>query len=390
MSKQLRIKKVVHVIGALIAGGAETFVVSLLTQLSRHLDVVLVVLSPRSDDKTDWLLTRLKEANIAVHVGPTLQVGFGTVRWYRRLMRGLDPSVVHLHTPNTELVHACAGLSLSNRFALFRTVHSAHPETRARMKLAMRLNRTHCTIAVGDAVREVLVRGPYQPPFRTISNGVAFGEMPTPDDRRRARAALGLAQNARIFLAVGRMSASTLAGLAKAQDVLLDAWRMLVSKSETDATELPQLHLLGDGNLRALLEADKPPQVFFHGVQADVTNWLLACDTFVMASRFEGLPIAGIEAIGYGARCIFSGIAPLRELAPRDAVWVEPGSASSLLQGLRSALQGPATADETSQSQDWLEEFRSHYGLARTTEAYLALYRDTLANADLYRQELTA
>lgn len=373
--------KVVHVIGALIAGGAETFVVSLLTLLKSCIEVELVVLSSRRDDKTDWLCKRLAEANVAVHVGPSSRVGFGTVRWYRSLLLASAPSAVHLHTPNTELIHACAGFSFSTGFELFRTVHSAHPEQRTLMKLAIRLNRTSCSIAVGDAVREVLVRGPYHSPFRTIRNGVGFGSMPEPEDRLRARSKLGLAQDARIYLSVGRMSASTLADLAKAQDVLLDAWRIFSKE-----TRQAELHLLGDGNLRGQLEADKPPQVVFHGVQADVTDWLLACDWFVMPSRFEGMPIAGIEAIGYDARCIFSTIAPLRELLPRDAIWVESGDAASLLEGLRASLQCPAEVFDPG----WLINFRSHYGLEGTAQAYLALYAETMENPNHYRQEITA
>jgi glycosyltransferase involved in cell wall biosynthesis len=378
MSEGVRTEKVVHVIGALIAGGAETFVVSLLTLLSRHIDVELLVLSPRVDDKTDWLRARLAEANVTVRIGPTEGVGLGTVLWYRRRLLASAATAVHLHTPNTELVHACAEFSWSTRFDLFRTVHSAHPEQRALMKLALRLNRACCSIAVGDAVREVLVRGPYQAPFRTIRNGVLFGSIPKPDDRQKARLRLGLAADARIYLSVGRMSASTFAGLAKAQDVLLDAWRMFVTENDADESEQTELHLLGDGNLRTQLEANQPPRVFFQGVQPDVTDWLLACDWFVMPSRFEGLPIAGIEAIGYGAHCIFSGIAPLRELSPRTAIWVEPGSASSLLQGLQSSRQvAPTPVDR-----DWLNDFRGRYGLEQTAASYLQLYQHALSKSE--------
>src|ERR1700722_15149099 len=96
---QTKKRSVIHVIGALAAGGAERFVVTLLqTMTSAELDVRLMVLSNRSDAVGQQMLSSLKEAGISCDVGPTAKLGFATVLWYSKLIRRLSPSIVHLHT----------------------------------------------------------------------------------------------------------------------------------------------------------------------------------------------------------------------------------------------------------------------------------------------------
>lgn len=47
-------------------------------------------------------------------------------------------------------------------------------------------------------------------------------------------------------------------------------------------------------------------KVIFAGLQANVNEWYMAMDVFVMPSLFEGLPVVGIEAQGSGLPCVFA------------------------------------------------------------------------------------
>lgn len=72
------------------------------------------------------------------------------------------------------------------------------------------------------------------------------------------------------------------------------------------------LLLLGDGPLRPLIEeqvrsAGLADHVIFMGEQEDVSQFLSgAMDVFVMPSLYEGLPLAGIEALAAGLPLILS------------------------------------------------------------------------------------
>src|ERR1700729_3524616 len=89
---QTKKRSVIHVIGALAAGGAERFVVTLLqTMTSTELDFRLVVLSNRTDIVGRQMLRSLQQQGISCDVGPTTKVGYATLVWYAKLIRKLSP-----------------------------------------------------------------------------------------------------------------------------------------------------------------------------------------------------------------------------------------------------------------------------------------------------------
>jgi len=356
---------IVHVIGATIAGGAETFVGHLVEALAAAgKPVALLVLSNRSDTAGDTLRRRLDGAGIPWFCGPGYRVGAATVRWYRRKLREINPGIVHLHTPNTEQVHYLATWP-GHPARLFRTLHSTMLKTNPLGRWAMARNRMQASIACGTEVAQ-LARTAVKGAVACIPNGVAFHwPVQNPEEKLRARLRLGLEAQAWHCLSVGRFSADRIEALPKAQDILLQAWR-----GARFGRDDVFLHLLGDGNRRASLENSVKDiaSIRFQGVRADVHDWLLAADCFVMPSRYEGLPIAGIEAVGTGVPCIFSDIAPLRELACANARWVPPDEVFAL----REALQ--AAAAQCVEAGADAEDFRRRYGLGAAVAGYIGLY----------------
>lgn len=357
---------VIHVIGALVAGGAESFVVALLQSLrARGRDVGLWVLSNRTDDAGMKMAAALQKADVDVAIGPRGRVGAATVLWYARRLLVDVPRAVHLHTPNTELAHyVTSWVAARPRPLLFRTIHNtAMPRTGIARRVYLR-NRASGSVACGEAVRSTYATLLGEE-LLSISNGVTFDTVARNHAASaESRQLLCLDPHARHFVHVGRMSGSSVRSAQKAHDVLIRAWRELDAKG-------CELHLLGDGNLRPALEglARGSRSIRFHGVRSDVAAWLQAADCFVMPSRFEGLPIAGIEAIGMGLPCVFSDIAPLRELAPPAALWCPPDDVAALAQCLHTMAERSPAADAVS-----VERFRERYSIARTAELYTRLY----------------
>jgi glycosyltransferase involved in cell wall biosynthesis len=115
--------------------------------------------------------------------------------------------------------------------------------------------------------------------------------------------ALGLDPELTHYLAVGSHFGDTPDTAQKGHDLLIRSWR-----GADLGRHGGRLHLLGDGPLRPRLEAvaGGDPSIVLPGIRRDVHDWYTAGDTYVMPSRWEGLPLAGIEALGTGIRAIFS------------------------------------------------------------------------------------
>ena len=112
---------------------------------------------------------------------------------------------------------------------------------------------------------------------------------------------------------VGRFS------IAKNHSRLLDIFTA-VAKAAPEA----RLALIGIGEL--MQDAREKVQmlgiqdkVLFLGQMANVNEWYQALDCFVMPSRFEGLPVVGIEAQAAGLPCFFSDRVPDEVLLLPDA-----------------------------------------------------------------------
>ena len=71
------------------------------------------------------------------------------------------------------------------------------------------------------------------------------------------------------------------------------------------------LLLIGEGELKEEIQEkvkklNIQDNVIFLGTTNKVQNYLQAMDLFVLPSRFEGLPVVGIEAQASGTKCLFS------------------------------------------------------------------------------------
>lgn len=358
---------IAHVIGALAAGGAERFVVNLTCELARAgSSVELWSMSNRSEPVTAAFQRQLHEAGVGLRLGPTAKIGAQTVSWYRQLLSESHPTILHLHTPNTELLHFLATMFSGRKRRVFRTLHSSAIPRKIFQKLVFLRSTYDGTVACGTAVYSKFARLGMSG-LTEIKNGVAFHwPIQTHEIRRDAKARLGIADDAVLFVCVGRMDGVDLAGSPKGHSSLISAWQ------QTQIAKVRgELHLIGDGPLKAALKSlvTGDEKILFQGIQPEPHRWLLAADCFVMPSRWEGLPIAGIEGIGTGLQCILSDIASLRELKPPNVCWVGVDDVDELAAALDNAcVERDAPAAEE------IREFRQNFGIAGCAEKYLALY----------------
>ena len=141
------------------------------------------------------------------------------------------------------------------------------------------------------------------------------------------------------ILAVGRLHEQ------KGFDLLLQAWKP-IEKTYSDWS----LRIVGEGPKRAELEAQIESQGLKRVVLAGATNNVLdeyeAASIFVLSSRYEGLPLALIEAMWSGLPCIaFDCPQGPAELLAEDRGWLVPnGDIAELTAQIANALSHPEEA----------------------------------------------
>lgn len=141
------------------------------------------------------------------------------------------------------------------------------------------------------------------------------------------------------ILAVGRLHEQ------KGFDLLLQAWKP-IEKTYSDWS----LRIVGEGPKRAELEAQIESQSLKRVVLAGATNNVLdeyeAASIFVLSSRYEGLPLALIEAMWCGLPCIaFDCPQGPAELLAEDRGWLVPnGDIAELTAQIAYALSHPEEA----------------------------------------------
>jgi glycosyltransferase involved in cell wall biosynthesis len=120
-----------------------------------------------------------------------------------------------------------------------------------------------------------------------------------------------------------------LMGPVKRVDVLLDA---LAECPDVDAV------LAGDGELRPALEARAGRGVTFAGFVADPRTLLAECDTFVLSSAAENVPLALLQAMAAGLAPVVTRVGGVPEVVRDgvDGLLVPPGDPVALAAALRS------------------------------------------------------
>lgn len=118
--------------------------------------------------------------------------------------------------------------------------------------------------------------------------------------RKAVRQELGIGENEFCIGHIGRFN------YQKNHAFLIDIFYKLLKVCPN-----AKLLLIGDGpylfNIkRSVTELRIEDSVFFLGRRNDVPQLLQAMDCFVLPSRFEGLPIVGVEAQAAGVPCFFS------------------------------------------------------------------------------------
>ena len=288
-------------------GGAEQQVLSLARGLAaRGWRISVVTLSGTGGDGA----AELRSRNIDFL---TLQMRKGLADprgWIQlhRWIRSNQPDVLHAHLPHAGLMARWSRFLAPTRL-LVETIHSpASGGALRRLGYGCSPRQADLITAVSRAAAEPwLAAGLVQAPqLAVISNGIDVDRWKRdPAARLDMRRKLGL-DGEFVWLAVGRLDpVKDHATLLRAFARLPENARLLIAG--TGPLESDLRHLAAKLGIAS--------RVQFLGFQTDVLPWMQVADAFVLTSRWEGLPLAFLEAAASELPAVCTDIPAIRELA---------------------------------------------------------------------------
>lgn len=323
-------KRVLHVVESLAAGGAERVVVeyALAHDRTRYRPEVCCVI------RGGPLREQLDAAGVPVHVlDRRSRFDPRAVLRLRFLLSRGGFDVVHYHNFAALSVGLPAAL-LSGVRAVVRTEHNVTHGGRGVRWLISRLAalREDAQIGVSKAVTRSHLASRRIPRSRfvTVRNGIDEARLHVAASREDVRRSLGVADDEILCLTVSSLT------------VQKDHANLLRAASRVARAEPRAVFLVaGEGALKEKLEREAAElgvgkRVRFLGRRLDVPALLKAADLFVLSSAWEGLPITILEAMAAGVPCVVTDVGGVSEVVVDGVTGrvVPPRDSASLAAGI--------------------------------------------------------
>ena len=325
------------------------------------------------DDETESVYLKLTSSlsflNISAH--PLKSVGI-----LRRQLKAIQPDIVHVHS---FLPHLFLWFLKSKRTILVRTIHSDYPyfysrTLKARLKRIIEkftVSKTDVTVCVSHSIKEtspVLVNSN----VCVIENGTDLSTKVIAN-KSQVREELGIPDEATCFVSVGR------AEHQKGFDLLLKAFHILLANTSNiyllivgDGSQLPKLN-----EMVRQLGIEK--QVRLLGYKSDPFKYLVASNVYISSSRYEGLPLAMIEAMSIGLPVIGFSVSGVKDVIQHleNGVLVNKIDELELSECITKCLENPELLHNIAKRGQ--VTVRESYDIKTTACRYIDLYQELIS-----------
>ena len=192
-------------------------------------------------------------------------------------------------------------------------------------------------VAVSTEVRDRLtLAGIASQRIIMIPNGIRIS-ITSRTEGTKLRKSLGLRRSQIVLISVGRLV------YQKAHSVLVNAMQVIVAQQQQVV-----LYIAGEGPLRHDLEQQIETlglgnQIYLLGNRSDVAALLSISDIFVLPSRWEGLPMALLEAMGTGMPVVATQVEGVNEVLKQNihGFLVPPEDSDALVRALLELINHP-------------------------------------------------
>lgn len=305
----------------------------------------------------------------------------GDPRWiYRlnRLLRTGGYDLVHSHAPLPGVATRTSPALGDSRPVIVHTEHNMWDRYRwpTRYLNAATYHRNAAAVAVSDSVASTIqpVLNSRRPPIRTILHGTELQSVRswTVEQRRTRRQSLGLPEDGFLIGNVGNFTAKK------------DHRNLLTALTGSGPISQAHLALIGLGPLeealrQAATELGVADRVTFLGSRDDVFELLPLFDAFCLSSKFEGFPIALVEAMATGLPCVSTSVGGIPEIMEDgiNGLLCPAENSTALRTALERFMQDPELASTCGTNAQTSSETLDLRHAVRELES---IYKDALEN----------
>lgn len=362
--------RIVYVLTSLAVGGTERQVLAMAARMqARGHAVALLVLTSHDADDCPTTLDVL-HLNIR-KTAPSLIAG---LRRAAAFLRSFRPDVLHSHNFHGNMLARILRLFYGDA-RLISTIHNVYEGGRLRM-LAYRVTDglADQTTAVSTAVaaRFMRLKATGRNKCLVITNGIDTNTFfPNPRRRAATRAQMNVTDEF-VWLNVGRITA------AKDLKNLLEAFGKLCRTNDRAhlwiAGEPPARPSKNYDLFTVAMPKGTRERIRWLGLRQDIPALLNAADAFVLASAWEGMPLALGEAMAMEKPVVATGVGGVPELVGDAGVLLPAKDATALAAAMLEVVRLPADQRDA-MGRVARERILNHFSIEAKVAEWEALYR---------------
>lgn len=356
----MHLEHVVHLTPSFGCGGLEKVIANLLHQCSGNENVKHTVVSLSPDTSFAHALPE----NVEV-LTVNKKEGLDVLAHYRvgKLLKNIKCTILHTYNFGALEYHGCAKVS-----GVKKHIHSDHGlggdaqnGDNAKHNTFRKLisNVIDEYIVVSDDLKEWVTKtvGVDPKKVKVIHNGVLVPEKGVLNDKSPGSLKL---------LIVGRLVE------VKNHQRLLDA----LSLTKLQMPELDiSCDVVGDGPLLEMLKEKKNPLATFHGLQDNVSEWIVNSDALILSSDYEAMPMTVLEAMSLCRPVICPNVGGVSGFVSEDDIFLIEGKSTSALSEEITKLALAKSGDYEDKVMAAYDKVESLYTVQVMSEQYMALYK---------------
>ena len=383
--------RILQVITGFHLGGAEEVAINLAVHLAArgHECYVVAVSRPRvSDGIGDDQKNRLSQAGVGfVELGgPNVRLNaLSTPIRLSAFIGKWKPDIIHSHTDVPDFMVSLA--KRLTKFPVIRTIHNALLWSTHRLLglVCETAFEDEMVIFVSNSAKSAyhVLRRKYSVPVSKnqllIHNGIPFVTHQNQLNRLYLVEHFGASQKKFQFCFAGRFT------FQKGFDILFDA----IADMPKDYLERFELHAFGAGqqlDIYITKVRKKRLPIFFHSPIPKISGIFSCFDAVLMPSRFEGLSIVALEALGAGVPVIATSAPGLTESVPPDWPLIVPMRDSAAYRNILMKFLDKNY--DTEELKIWAREWvRDYHNIDSMVDKYENAYHSFINSATVKKHD---
>ena len=326
------IKRILHIIGGLDRGGAESFLMNAWRNIdkTKYQFDIITFMQPREGNKFVFEDELVKGgAKIYRIKDNRTKAPWIFKRDIANIVKEGNYEVVHSHIDFMSAISlqgakmGGAKCRISHSHNTFNKNLNSPGKALIAHVLRRKLNKIATKkLACGKDAGEFLY-GKGQD-FTVIPNGIDLSRFSfNKTTRAKLRKTYKLNNATKVLLNVGRL-----------EDVKNQSWLIQVFENIHKKQPNSALFIIGDGALKDSLQAQinhssAKSSIFLLSSRPDINDYYSLADIFVLPSKFEGVPTVGVEAQAAGLTCFFSTFVPREVKASKNVFFLSIDSKNS-------------------------------------------------------------